>query len=144
MSNLADVKFQFYRLLADDISMPIPSCYYADVNASEKKVVILLEDVSPSVATDWKMGCTLNQAQEAITELATFHARWWGRPGLEDMGWPWRRDMATWRKDSHRDGMRLMKKARAYFLHTSLPSEKNWQTEILKSSLVDGQLHRTR
>ena len=52
MSNLADVKFQFYRLLADDISMPIPSCYYADVNASEKKVVILLEDVSPSVATD--------------------------------------------------------------------------------------------
>ena len=53
-------EISFYRLLADDISMATPSCYYADVNASEKKVVLLLEDVRPSVATDWKTGCTLN------------------------------------------------------------------------------------
>ena len=32
-------------------------------------------------------GCTLNDARLALADLATFHASWWQRDGLDRMSW---------------------------------------------------------
>jgi len=55
-----------------------PRMYYADSDDANRRVVLLLEDVSGGRQGDVLSGCSVNDAAHLIEELAPFHARWWG------------------------------------------------------------------
>jgi Ecdysteroid kinase-like family len=67
---------QFYRQLGDDPGIPVPRCYYADLDVASGYFVLLLEDL-----TDARVGDPLNlsvgDVELAIQHLAPFHAKWW-------------------------------------------------------------------
>ena len=50
--------------------------------------VLLLEDLAPARSGDWVAGCTIEQAELAIRQIAEFHATWWDSPEeLAKMTW---------------------------------------------------------
>jgi Phosphotransferase enzyme family len=55
-----------------------PSLYYSAADAERRRVVILLEDVSCGRQGDVLHGCSVEEAELVIDQVAPFHARWWG------------------------------------------------------------------
>ena len=78
----------FYREIADTITLGTPRCYFNAMSESGDEFVLLLEDLSATGRVgDQVAGCTLDEARLALKELATFHASWWQRTALERMSW---------------------------------------------------------
>ena len=67
---------RFYREIAVAFA---PRPYYVAADDENRRVILLLEDVSGGRQGDVLHGCSLNEAALVIDELAPFHARWWGR-----------------------------------------------------------------
>jgi hypothetical protein len=66
---------RFYRDIGAAFA---PKMYYADSDEANRRVVLLLEDVSGGRQGDALRGCSVNDAAHVIEELAPFHARCWG------------------------------------------------------------------
>jgi hypothetical protein len=66
---------RFYREVGAAFA---PRMYYADSDDANRRVVLLLEDVSRGRQGDVLEGCSVDDAAHVIEELAAFHARWWG------------------------------------------------------------------
>jgi aminoglycoside/choline kinase family phosphotransferase len=66
---------RFYREVGAAFA---PRMYYADSDDTNRRVVLLLEDVSCGRQGDVLHGCSVDDAEQVIEELAPFHARWWG------------------------------------------------------------------
>ncbi len=78
----------FYREISSAIVLRTPRCYFNAMNDSATEFVLLLEDLSTTGRLgDQVTGCTLNDARLALAELATFHASWWQRDGLDRISW---------------------------------------------------------
>ena len=67
---------RFYQKIAKDSLLPVPTCYYADIDTKSGWHVILLEDLAPARSGSRTEGCSLTQARTAIEHIARFHARW--------------------------------------------------------------------
>jgi aminoglycoside/choline kinase family phosphotransferase len=78
---------RFYQRLADRTRLPTPCCYYADVDPETGLHVLLLEDLAPARSVSAVAGCSSEQAERAVCEIAHFHAAWWEEPELEEMAW---------------------------------------------------------
>jgi hypothetical protein len=78
---------RFYQDLAQESPIPVPSCYYADVNTESGWHVLLLEDLAPAQSGSRTVGCSVGQARTAIHHIARFHAHWWEHPLLDELGW---------------------------------------------------------
>jgi thiamine kinase-like enzyme len=78
---------RFYEQLADKIELRTPRCYYSAMNAEAAEHVLLLEDLSSARVGDQVAGCSLEEAELAIGELAKFHASWWESPRLSELDW---------------------------------------------------------
>ena len=48
---------------------------------------MLLEDLGPAGSGSRVTGCSLEQAELAIHQIANFHATWWEKPQLEEISW---------------------------------------------------------
>jgi hypothetical protein len=71
---------RFYR----EIGAPFaPECYYSAFDDTDRRVVLLLEDVAGRQG-DVLDGCSIEEAALVIEELAPFHARWWGERAPAD------------------------------------------------------------
>lgn len=68
----------FYERVADSVSFRVPHCYYAAMDPDTHGPVLLLEDLGDTCIPQ-TLGCTWEQAKLVASELARFHARWWGR-----------------------------------------------------------------
>lgn len=66
---------RFYREIAPAFA---PRMYYGAADEGQRRVVVLLEDVSGGRQGDVLHGCSIHDAALVIEELAPFHARWWG------------------------------------------------------------------
>jgi len=66
---------RFYRQIGAAFA---PRMYYADSDDANRRVVLLLEDVSSGRQGDVLRGCSINDAAHVVEVLAPFHARWWG------------------------------------------------------------------
>jgi hypothetical protein len=92
----------FYRTLADDVGIRVPTCFYADWNSHGQSVVIL-EDLTQRGATLWS--CleprTVEDVSRCCETLANLHAHWWqnesvlSRPPL-DIPMRSQGPLATW------------------------------------------------
>ena len=77
----------FYQRLAHQTSLPTPTCYYSDINTETSMHVLLLEDLGPEGVGSKVVGCSPEQAEQAIHQIASFHAEWWEKPQLEELKW---------------------------------------------------------
>jgi Phosphotransferase enzyme family len=66
---------RFYRQVGAAFA---PTMYYADSDDANRRVVLLLEDVSGGRQGDVLVGCSIDDAANVIQGLAPFHAGWWG------------------------------------------------------------------
>ncbi len=83
----------FYRHIASDENLSLPTCYYSGVNPETENTALLLEDLIDARQGDSVAGCSLDDAHRAIVHLARFQAAWWDNPRLDDLDWmPLKRD----------------------------------------------------
>ena len=84
-----EMESRFYEEVAADVSMRTPHCYYSQRATDSTDFIVLLEDLAPARVADQLTGCSLEQAELAIRELAKFHATWWESPKLDELDWLW-------------------------------------------------------
>jgi Phosphotransferase enzyme family len=83
---------RFYRDIASTVAIRAPECSCALVNDDGTSFVLLLEDMSPAEQGDQIDGCTLEQAHDALVNLAGLHGPRWcdeslhAIPGLAPFG----------------------------------------------------------
>ncbi|MDP3768655.1 MAG: phosphotransferase, partial [Dehalococcoidia bacterium] len=78
---------RFYEQIADTVELRTPRCYYSAFDPETGDYVLLLEDLAPARVGDQLAGCTVDEADLCITNLARFHATWWDSPQLEELQW---------------------------------------------------------
>ena len=74
---------KFYKTLTDDLT---PRCFYAEVNRSGTKCVLLMQDLAPRQSCNQLDGCTLEQAKTAVRSIAKFHAALYNHHDLTRSG----------------------------------------------------------
>lgn len=77
----------FYRDVAPSLSIPLPACYFADIDPGNGQALLLLEDLSTRGVT---FGSNLQPlAQDTLRQglelLAKVHAHWWNAPQLSQL-----------------------------------------------------------
>jgi hypothetical protein len=78
----------FYRHLAPLSDVRVPKCYYADITPDLTSFVLLMEDLAPCVPGRQADGCSPEQADAAVRNLAALHASFWNSPQLTThAGW---------------------------------------------------------
>jgi hypothetical protein len=86
---------RFYRDVGPTVGIRMPVCYLAEIDVATGAFVLLLEDLAPARQGDQITGCTVDEADLALTELAKLHAPRWADPTLDGIDWLSRRDPAT-------------------------------------------------
>ncbi|MEU7812247.1 phosphotransferase [Pseudonocardia sp. NPDC049154] len=89
-ARLYATEVDFYRDIADRLTVRTPTCYHLGVSADEQDFVLLLEDIDPVEIQDQLTGATTTGAALAVRQAARLHASSWGRPEILDL--PWQRD----------------------------------------------------
>jgi len=77
----------FYRELATEAGIPVPGCYFADLDPDSGDFVLLLEDLTALEEGDEITGCSLAQAALVVRSLARLHARWWNDGRVAGLDW---------------------------------------------------------
>ena len=75
-------EIRFYDDVGQRIAMRIPRRYHSEMDLTQARFALLLEDLAPSRCGDQLAGCSYDDARAAVTELAKFHAAWWQHPDL--------------------------------------------------------------
>jgi hypothetical protein len=78
---------RFYTELAATVDMRVPTCFHGDWTPETNDFVLVLEDMAPAVQGDQLTGCALDQARDAVRELAKLHGPRWDDPTLEEIDW---------------------------------------------------------
>ena len=78
---------RFYEKLSGRTQLRTPRCYYSDIDIEARKYILLMEDMAPVKSGNMAVGCSIEQAELALREIAGFHAAWWDSPELETMTW---------------------------------------------------------
>ena len=78
---------RFYTELAGTVDMRVPACLYGDWTAATNAFVLVLEDMAPATQGDQLTGCNLDQARDAVRELAKLHGPRWDDPTLNELDW---------------------------------------------------------
>lgn len=71
---------RFYQDIAPQSNIRVPRCYYSDIDLTSGHHVLLIEDLSKAESGSIFKGYSVKQAEQAIVEIAKFHASWWGSP----------------------------------------------------------------
>jgi hypothetical protein len=77
----------FYRELAQTVAIHTPRPYVAEIDPETDDFTLILQDLAPARQGDQLAGCSLEDAQTAISEAAALHAPRWGDPALETLDW---------------------------------------------------------
>ena len=77
----------FYQHLAGRGPLRTPKSYYSYTDPTTGNTVVLLEDMTWARQGDSVAGCSLADARLCLSELAKFHASWWGNPCLDRLEW---------------------------------------------------------
>ena len=78
---------RFYEQVAHAIELRTPRRYYSAFDPESGDYVLLLEDMAPARVGDQLAGCSVQQAELCLRELAKFHATWWENPKLSEFNW---------------------------------------------------------
>ena len=78
---------RFYTELASTVDIRVPACMHGDWTSATNDFVLVLEDMAPATQGDQLTGCSLDQARDAVRELAKLHGPRWDDPRLDDIDW---------------------------------------------------------
>lgn len=78
---------RFYEEIADEVELRTPRRYYSAVDPKTQDYVLLLEDLAPARVGDQLEGCSPQEAELCLRNLAEFHAKWWESPRLAEIDW---------------------------------------------------------
>ncbi len=67
----------FYVELADTVDIRTPRCWHAAIDDDGTRFTLLLEDLAPRAPGVQAAGCSLEQADDAVRNLAGLHAPRW-------------------------------------------------------------------
>ncbi len=84
---LYEREVRFYGDLAGRSPLRTPPSRFTAMDPDSGDFVLLLEDQAPMVVGDQLAGCSRDQAEAAVRELARFHAFWWAHPTLGAIEW---------------------------------------------------------
>ena len=84
---LNEREHKFYTELAVEVNLRTPRNYYSNLSPDNADLVILMEDLSHGRAGNSVEGCSEVEAEQAIYQLAQFHAQWWNSAFLEKSSW---------------------------------------------------------
>ena len=73
---------RFYQQLAATVAARVPACHHAEMSPDSGDFVLLLEDLASHRPGDQLAGCTVDQAREAVVNLAGLHGPRWSDPTL--------------------------------------------------------------
>ena len=76
----------FYTVLRDQVKIRTPRCWYAEISDDNCSFVLLLDDLAPARPGVQADGCTVDQARDAVRNLAGLHAPLWNDSRLFDHG----------------------------------------------------------
>ena len=79
------IEVQFYLELHSTVAIRAPACSYADVDDKGTSFVMLLEDLAPAEQGDQILGCSVDQARDAVVNLAGLHGPRWCDKSLRDL-----------------------------------------------------------
>lgn len=74
----------FYTEIAETLAVPVPHCYHCDLGETGD-FVLLLADMAPAEQGDQIRGCTVAEAELAVTALAGLHGPRWCDPAWRDL-----------------------------------------------------------
>jgi hypothetical protein len=77
----------WYRDLSAECPIRVPRAYWQHVDALLGKSWVLLEDLGDLRTIDQRTGCSLDEAEMAVSALARVQAHWWGRRDVERLAW---------------------------------------------------------
>ncbi len=78
---------RFYGELAPEIELSTPQCFYRATDREAGDHVLLLEDLAPARVGDSVAGCSDEDSELAVREIARFHAAFWESPRLATLEW---------------------------------------------------------
>ncbi len=74
----------FYTEFRDRVRIRTPRCWHAEISDDRCSFVLLLDDLAPARPGVQVDGCTVEQAVDAVRNLAGLHAPLWNDPTLFD------------------------------------------------------------
>ena len=77
----------FYERIAARVQLRTPRRYYSAFDSESGGFVLLLEDLAPARAGDQVAGCSVAESEQAVREIAGFHAAWWENASLAELDW---------------------------------------------------------
>ncbi len=93
---------RFYKELAHEAEIGTPKLYYGEVDKESNKYILLLEDLAPARVGDNVAGCSLDEAELAMRQLAGLHASFWESSRLRELSWmPSSSDISAYHLDIH-------------------------------------------
>ena len=86
-SGMYECEVRFYGELAPEVELSTPQCFYRATDREAGDHVLLLEDLAPARVGDGVAGCSDEDAELAVREIARFHAALWESPRLVTLEW---------------------------------------------------------
>ena len=81
-------ELRFYEDLSDEVTIRVPTFYGGAMDEGPaQRFALLLEDVSSGRQLDQSDGCSVEDAQGALGELARLQGSWWTSPRLDELDW---------------------------------------------------------
>jgi aminoglycoside phosphotransferase (APT) family kinase protein len=87
MMRLYERESRFYAELADTVPVRVPRCYANVAVPATDTWALVLEDLAPLVSGDQVAGADVARARVVVERLARLHARFYGRPELDELDW---------------------------------------------------------
>lgn len=78
---------RFYQQLQAQVDIRTPGCLFSALDEDTGLFVLLLEDLAPARQGDQMAGCTPDQAELAMRELARLHGPRWGDARVAGLDW---------------------------------------------------------
>lgn len=76
----------FYTEFRDRVAIRTPRCWFAEISNDNCSFVLLLDDLAPARPGVQVDGCSVDQAADAVRNLAGLHAPVWNDPALPGRG----------------------------------------------------------
>lgn len=92
---------RFYQELASTVAVATPACWFGGLAEDQVGFTLILDDLAPAVQGDQIAGCSVEQAGQALVNVAGLHGPRWNDPtldgvaGLESPGDPERAEFLS-------------------------------------------------
>jgi len=84
MLGLYQKEHGFYADASQHVPVSIPRAYYNAADEESGNFALVMEDMAPRRCGNQLDGCSREEAELALRELARFHATWWESPLLDE------------------------------------------------------------